>query len=74
MRLRRPKGGHHYQADVTRLVQQAFAEGWRVSEHDAAWAWQQHSDRQEASWLFLYDTPEENVAVLREHLVEEYDE
>jgi len=67
-RLVRPPISGRYRPDVMLLVEQAAGEGYIVSEADAEWAWQRHSDAQEASWLFLDDDPEVNVRVLRDRL------
>jgi hypothetical protein len=68
----RPAAPHRFQCSIDTRVEACAVAGFEIRAHDAAWAWEQHSERRAAQSLCLDDDdPASNVATLRVWLVPE---
>jgi beta-lactamase class D len=73
-RLKRKETNRHirdFGEDIKRIVEVFAARGYEVSEEDACWAWEQHSDSWAAGWLGLGEKDEYVFQHAIDYLMEE---
>lgn len=60
-----------HSSDVKRIVEIFEKRGFEISEEDACWAWERHSDEWAAGWLGLGNDDDEIFNDVIEYLTED---
>lgn len=67
-KLKRKPEVLEHPTDAAKIVEAMARRGFEISEADAEWAWQQHSDNWCASWLLVDDSDEAIAAYILDHM------